>query len=70
MATALSRLDRRERGILALRFGGDLKGPEIAELTGLSVDNVHQILSRALRRLRKLLDVEGGGPTPPADPPQ
>lgn len=59
LAAALERLSRRERGLLALRFGGDLRAPEIAELTGLSVANVHQILSRALRRLRTLLRPEG-----------
>jgi RNA polymerase sigma-70 factor (ECF subfamily) len=58
LAAALGRLSRRERGVLALRFGGDLRGAEIAELTGLSVANVHQILSRALRRMRSLLETE------------
>lgn len=58
LAAALGRLSRRERGLLALRYGADLRGSEIAELTDLSVDNVHQILSRALRRLRALLDTE------------
>jgi DNA-directed RNA polymerase specialized sigma24 family protein len=37
----------REREIIALRFGGELSGPEIAELTGLSLANVQQILSRS-----------------------
>jgi DNA-directed RNA polymerase sigma subunit (sigma70/sigma32) len=31
-------------------------GPEIAELTGLSLANVQQILSRSLRRLRAELE--------------
>jgi RNA polymerase sigma-70 factor (ECF subfamily) len=65
LAAALGRLSRRERGILALRFGGDLRGPEIAELTGLTVANVHQILSRALRRMRSLLEAEQGREDPP-----
>jgi hypothetical protein len=39
--------------VLAPRFGGDLTGPEIAELLGLSLSNVQQILSRSLRRLRR-----------------
>ena len=38
--------------MIALRFGGDLTGPEIAELIGLTLANVQQILSRSLRRLR------------------
>lgn len=52
---ALARLGEREREVLALRFGGDLNGPEIAEVLGLSVSNVQQIVSRSLRRLRELL---------------
>jgi len=53
---ALSRLHGREREVIALRFGGELNGPEIAELTGLSVGNVQQIMSRSLRRLRAELE--------------
>lgn len=52
IAEALAELSPRDREIIALRFGGDMAAPEIAAVTGLSVDNVHQILSRALRRLR------------------
>lgn len=52
LAAALARLDRRSREVIALRFGADLTGPEICELMGLSVANVQQILSRALRQLR------------------
>jgi len=53
---ALAELNQRERELIALRFGGDLTGPEIAELTGLTLANVQQILSRALRRMRSSLD--------------
>jgi len=53
---ALAALGDRERELIALRFGGDLNGPEIAELTGLSLANVQQILSRSLRRMRAELD--------------
>jgi len=49
---ALSTLNSRERELVALRFGGDLTGREISELTGLTLANVQQILSRALRRMR------------------
>jgi DNA-directed RNA polymerase specialized sigma24 family protein len=38
------RLTQRKRELVALRFGGDLTGPEIANLTGLSLTNVQQIL--------------------------
>jgi len=56
LAAALAGLSPRDREIVALRFGGDLTGPEIAELTGLSLANVQQILSRSLRRLRDALE--------------
>jgi RNA polymerase sigma-70 factor (ECF subfamily) len=56
LAEALAELVPRDREVLALRFGGDLNGPEIAEMTGLTVANVQQILSRSLRRLRARLE--------------
>jgi RNA polymerase sigma-70 factor (ECF subfamily) len=56
LAEALATLSPRDREIVALRFGGDLSGPEIAGMTGLSVSNVQQILSRSLRRLRGALE--------------
>jgi RNA polymerase sigma-70 factor (ECF subfamily) len=55
---ALQTLNGREREIIALRFGGELTGPEIAETTGLSLANVQQILSRSLRRMRDVLDAK------------
>jgi len=58
----LQTLGERERELVALRFGGDLTGPEIAELTGLTLANVQQILSRSLRRLRAVIDAEQAGP--------
>jgi RNA polymerase sigma-70 factor (ECF subfamily) len=53
---ALASLGAREREIIALRFGGDLTGPEIAEATGLRLANVQQILSRSLRRMRAVIE--------------
>jgi RNA polymerase sigma-70 factor (ECF subfamily) len=53
---ALAELGPRDREVIALRFGGDLTGAEIAALTGLSLSNVQQILSRSLRRMRSRLD--------------
>lgn len=53
---ALAVLTAREREIIALRFGGELNGPEIADLTGLTLSNVQQILSRSLRRMRAELE--------------
>jgi RNA polymerase sigma-70 factor (ECF subfamily) len=56
---ALRTLSDRDRELIALRYGGDLSGPEISEMTGLSLANVQQILSRSLRKLR--LELEGAG---------
>ena len=52
---ALASLGAREREIIALRFGGELSGPEIAELMDLTLANVQQILSRSLRRMRGVI---------------
>jgi RNA polymerase sigma-70 factor, ECF subfamily len=59
LLSALTRLTERDREVLALRFGGDMSGPEIAMLLNLSLANVQQILSRSLRKLRRLLDETG-----------
>jgi RNA polymerase sigma factor (sigma-70 family) len=56
LANALNGLADRDREILALRYGADLTGPEIADLTGLTLPNVQQIISRSLRRLRERLE--------------
>jgi DNA-directed RNA polymerase specialized sigma24 family protein len=42
--------------VLALRYGADLKAEDIAALTDLTTANVHQILSRTLRKLRTAAD--------------
>lgn len=60
LANALQLLGQREREVIALRYGSDLEGPEIAKLLGLSLANVHQISSRALRKLREELSAEDG----------
>ena len=51
----LERLKPREREVLALRFGADLPAADIARTLDLSEANVHQISSRALRRLHDQL---------------
>jgi RNA polymerase sigma-70 factor (ECF subfamily) len=69
LAAALERLGQRERELIALRYGADLTGPEIAEMTGLTLANVQQILSRSLRRMRDELQsyvARGPSPTRPA----
>lgn len=65
LAAALGRLSEREREVLALRFGGDLGGQEIAALLGITLANVQQLSSRALRKLRsELADQPPSGPAP------
>lgn len=64
LSCALTTLSDREREVIALRFGGELTGPEIAEILSLSLANVQQIASRALRKLRAQLERDGA----PADP--
>src|SRR3954447_13178060 len=41
VAAALDTLSQRDREVVALRFGADLRGPEIAELLDLRLANVH-----------------------------
>jgi RNA polymerase sigma factor (sigma-70 family) len=53
----LAILGERERQIVALRYAADLPAAEIAEMVGLTAANVHQILSRSLRRLREAAGV-------------
>jgi RNA polymerase sigma factor (sigma-70 family) len=48
----LGQLRQREREVLALRYCADLSVRDIATLLDLTEANVHQISSRALRRLR------------------
>jgi RNA polymerase sigma-70 factor (ECF subfamily) len=59
LGAALATLSDRERELIALRFGADLSGPELARLTGLTLANVQQILSRAMRKLRAVLNRSG-----------
>jgi RNA polymerase sigma-70 factor (ECF subfamily) len=49
---AVEGLSDRERRVVGLRFGAELTGRQIAEVIDATEANVHQILSRALRRMR------------------
>lgn len=60
LASALARLGEREREIVALRFGADLTGQQIADLTGMTLANTQQVLSRTLRGLRAQLGERPG----------
>lgn len=46
-------LPERDHAVLALRYGADLAARDIGGLLELSEANVHQILSRSLRKLRE-----------------
>jgi len=56
LAAALEELGERDREVIALRFGGDMSGAQIAEAMDLTLANVQQILSRSLRLLRSALE--------------
>jgi RNA polymerase sigma factor (sigma-70 family) len=56
IADAIQRLTRREREAIALRFGADMRGPDIAELLDITLANAQQLLSRGLRKIRRELE--------------
>ncbi len=56
LEAALDKLSGRDRELIALRFGADLNGREIADLLGLELPAVQQAIWRALQALRKQLD--------------
>jgi RNA polymerase sigma-70 factor, ECF subfamily len=53
---AVGQLDDRDRDLLALRYGGDLKAREIADLLGERPNTVEVALHRAIARLRRRLE--------------
>ncbi len=52
LSKALNTLSARERNIVALRFGGNLKNREIAEILDLTESNVGVTLYRTMRKLK------------------
>jgi RNA polymerase sigma-70 factor (ECF subfamily) len=63
LAAAVAELEDRDRELVALRYGADLKAGQIAELLGLKTNAVEVALHRALKRLRERLE-----PSEPAEP--
>lgn len=61
---AMGRLEPKDRELIALRYGADLKAREIAELLDLKTNAVEVALHRAVARLRA--DVEGEAKNPPS----
>jgi RNA polymerase sigma factor (sigma-70 family) len=56
LQSAMGLLDERSRELLALRYGADLKAREIADLLEMRTNAVEVALSRALGRLRTILE--------------
>jgi RNA polymerase sigma factor (sigma-70 family) len=52
LLACMERLSARDRQVVALRFGSDVRNKDIAELMGLKEHTVSVILLRALERLR------------------
>lgn len=52
---ALTHLNERDRSVVSLKYGAELKNTEIAQLMGLSESNVSVILCRSLKKLEKFL---------------
>jgi RNA polymerase sigma-70 factor (ECF subfamily) len=49
----VSRLDERDRELIALRYGADLTSRQVGELLGMKTNAVEVALHRALERLRR-----------------
>jgi RNA polymerase sigma factor (sigma-70 family) len=56
LSRALAGLSEEEREAIALRYGGDMTAPQMAELLGERVTTVEGRIYRALRKLRDELD--------------
>ena len=54
--SAIARLGERDRELIALRYGADLRVREIADLLGERTNTVEVAIHRALDRLRKDLE--------------
>jgi RNA polymerase sigma-70 factor, ECF subfamily len=61
LQAAVGTLSERERDLIALRYGADLRARQIAELLGLTTNAVEVALHRALSRLRSTLEAPVGG---------
>lgn len=59
---ALGALDERERELVALRYGADLRAREIGKLLSMRTNTVEVALHRALARLREALEHAEGRP--------
>jgi RNA polymerase sigma-70 factor, ECF subfamily len=53
---ALQELGGRDRELIALRYGADLRASQIAEIAGMTTNSVDVALHRALARLRAVIE--------------
>jgi RNA polymerase sigma factor (sigma-70 family) len=58
LSGAVSKLESRDRELIALRYGADLTARQIAELQGAKTNAIEVALHRALGRLRTHLEDE------------
>lgn len=58
LARALSKLTARERHVIALKFGANLKNHEIAELLDISESNAGVILYRTMKKMKLELEMD------------
>jgi RNA polymerase sigma-70 factor (ECF subfamily) len=64
-AAALELLSDRDRELLAMRYGADMKAAEIAQLLDSTTNAVEVAVHRALRRLRGVMQKTAtDGPSP------
>ena len=57
---AMTRLDEKDRALLALRFGHDLELPDVAAALGIPLGTAKSRLHRALARMRRELESSDG----------
>jgi RNA polymerase sigma factor (sigma-70 family) len=62
LSNAVSRLDERDRELIALRYGADLTARQIAETLDVRTNAVEVALHRALNRLRATFEEPGDPP--------
>ena len=55
LKSAMQWLTRRQREAIILRFYNNLDSGQIAEVMGISVEGVHNLVSKAIRLLRENL---------------
>jgi RNA polymerase sigma-70 factor (ECF subfamily) len=58
LSAALEHLSERDRELLAMRYGADMKAAQIAQVLQTTTNSVEVALHRALRRLRDVLEQE------------